>query len=177
MINLIGLTGLARSGKDTAANYITSLPHNYQTYAMAKPIKDACKIMFNWTDEHVYGDLKEVVCPIFGITPREAMQKLGTEYGRNMINNDIWTIRAELVIKANKRLVITDIRFDNEAEMIKRNGGIVVKIDRKNLPRIKGVENHDSELGISEQLIDEVIYNNQSLAMLYRKIDSVLFQY
>jgi hypothetical protein len=90
---LIGLTGKARSGKDTVAGYLNN-KHMFSHYWFSKPMKDACRTIFGWDDRHLYGDLKEVVDPVYGISPRVALQTLGTERGRNCINQDLWLTRA-----------------------------------------------------------------------------------
>ena len=176
MIKLMGLTGKARSGKDTTGDYL-SKKYGYHTFAMAKPIKEACRVIFGWDDRHLHGDLKEVVDPIYGVTPREAMQKLGTEYGRDMINTDIWAIRTKQEIKNNNLMVLTDLRYDNEAELILDMGGIVISVDRNLRGLINGVKNHKSELSISSNLITETVKNNGSLDDLYKKIDDIILRH
>jgi hypothetical protein len=172
MIKLIGLTGKARSGKDTIGDYLNTL--GYQPYAMAKPIKEACRAIFNWDDEHLYGDLKEVLDPLYEITPREAMQKLGTEFGRDMINARLWELRASSEISDSNYLVITDIRYDNEARLVLNHGGIVIHVERENRDEIKGVANHPSEHGVSPNLITTTITNNGTLDALYHKVVNAL---
>ena len=177
MIRLIGLTGKARSGKDTVGSYLAE-EHGYRTYAMASPIKEACRVMFGWDDRHLHGDLKEVIDPVYGVTPREAMQKLGTEFGRGMINTKLWELRAgqEILKASNHLVVVTDIRFDNEAELIKKLGGVVINIERPNRDEIKGVKAHQSEKGIKPELIDYNINNNDTLETLYSDTDFILRQ-
>ena len=172
MIKLIGLTGKARSGKDTVGEYLRK--YGYQPYAMAKPIKEGCRQMFGWDDRHLYGELKEVLDPAYGVTPREAMQKLGTEFGRNMISTKIWELRAAVEISNSNYLVITDLRFDNEAALVLSNGGIVIDINREGRDKINGAEDHSSESGISPELITKVIDNNGTIDMLYENVDSCI---
>ena len=172
MIKLIGLTGKARSGKDTVGDYLSE--HKYETYAMASPIKEACRAAFGWTDEHLFGDLKEVVDPLYGITPREAMQKMGTEFGRDMINPKLWELRAKHQIESTEYLVITDLRFDNEALLVLKHGGIVLNIERDTRDVINGVEGHSSEDGISKHLITRTIKNNGSLVDLYDRVKVII---
>mgnify|MGYP003673812060 FL=1 len=178
MIKLIGLTGKARGGKDAAGDHIRDMC-GFSAYAMATPVKEACRGIFGWDDRHLHGHLKDVLDPVYNVTPRAAIQKLGTEFGRNMINNDIWTIKAEQKIKRHSRLVITDIRYNNEAELILKNGGIIIDIKRRKSARalIFGMENHSSEKGISPSLITETVKNNGSLVDLYKKIDDIILNY
>lgn len=170
MKQIIGLTGLARSGKDTVALHLNENA-GYSSYAFAQPIKQACKVIFNWSKSHVNGELKEVVDPLYGVSPRMAMQSLGTEWGRESINSSIWLLRAQSEIQSNSKLVITDIRFNNEAELIKENGGIVIEVRRNDR---ESVYQHKSELGISPQLIDFTIDNNGSISELYNQVDEII---
>jgi len=57
--SLIGFLAKKRHGKDTSADYLVK-KYNYKKLSFAKPIKDACKILFGFTDEQLYGNLKEV---------------------------------------------------------------------------------------------------------------------
>tara|TARA_R110000822_G_scaffold28357_1_gene84286 strand:- start:213 stop:755 length:543 start_codon:yes stop_codon:yes gene_type:complete len=178
MIELIGLTGEARGGKDAAGDHIRNMC-GFSTYAMATPVKEACRVIFDWDDRHLHGHLKDVLDPTYNVTPRAAIQKLGTEFGRNMINNDIWTIKAENEIEWHPKLVITDIRYNNEAELILDCGGIIIDIKRRKSARalIFGMKNHSSEKGISPNLITETVKNNGSLDDLYKKIDGIILRY
>tara|TARA_R110000764_G_scaffold136846_1_gene224757 strand:+ start:110 stop:655 length:546 start_codon:yes stop_codon:yes gene_type:complete len=178
VIKLIGLSGKARGGKDAAGDHIRDMC-GFSTYAMAAPVKEACRVIFGWDYRHLHGHLKDVLDPIYNVTPRAAIQKLGTEFGRNMINNDIWTIKAENEIKARSNLVITDIRYNNEAELILENGGIIIDIKRRKSARalIFGMKNHSSEKGISSNLITEIVTNNGSLVDLYKKIDDIILKH
>lgn len=170
---LIGFAGEARSGKDTAANHLND-NHGFSLYAFAQPIKKACRTVFGWGEEHVNGSLKEVIDPLFNISPREAMQTMGTQWGREMINQDIWLKRAEYEMMTNNALAVTDVRFDNEANLIRSRGGIVIKITRQNKDKVL---NHKSEAGISSELVDYEIENNGTLSELYQAIDLVINNY
>jgi len=177
---LIGLTGKARSGKDTCGREL-QLMTDITPYAMAQPIKEACAVIFNWDHRHLHGELKEVIDPVYDVTPREAMQKLGTEYGRGMINTNLWELRAVAEIEAKQAkgeaMVITDLRFDNEAQMVRSMGGIVIEVVRDNPDNIQGVKGHASEQGISTNLIDFTLENNGTFQQLYTALYNTLGEY
>jgi hypothetical protein len=67
-------------------------------------------------------------------------------------------------------MVIPDIRFENEAEWIRKNG-LLIRIVR---PDAMEVASHSSENGVSTEAIDEIIWNNGSLDLLYRKLNVVM---
>ena len=94
-----------------------------------------------------------------GRTPREAMQSLGTDWGRQLIDPELWLRaarhRAVLALDAGERVAFDDVRFDNEAEMIRRLGGVVIHVERPGMPCIAPA--HASEAGISPALVDATI--------------------
>ena len=133
--HIIGFMGKKRSGKDTAGDYLVKY-HGYKKYAFASSLKEICKSVFSFTDEQLNGDEKEVIDDYWGLSPRQALQYVGTDLFRNQISslipnmgNDIWVNVLERKLKEEtSNIVITDIRFENERAMVKRLGGIIVKI-------------------------------------------------
>jgi hypothetical protein len=155
---LIGLTGAAGCGKTTVAKML-----NIPMYNFAQPMKESCRIIFGWNDEHLHGDLKEIIDPNFGVSPRQALQTMGTDWGRNMITKDLWLKRAQIEINKHAELVIGDVRMNNEAELIKQNGGIIVHIVRGFKQEVRA---HVSEEGVADRLIDITLGNDGSLEHL-----------
>jgi hypothetical protein len=167
---IIGLTGKARSGKDTVAEHL-NIAHGFNHYWYSKPMKDALRAVFGWDDEHLYGELKEVIDVNYGVSPRVALQTLGTEWGRDCINKDIWINRAKSEMSKHENLVISDCRLNNEAQAILDMGGYIIQVVRSDA---KEVAAHSSESGISPELISFNIENNGTLQDLYRVVDYVL---
>ena len=135
-MKILAFSGRAQSGKDTLAKHVIQSNPVLETYSFADPIKDACDMLFGWDMRHREGELKEVVDPKIGVSPRYAYQTLGTEWGRNLINPNIWLMIAEnnlnRILNAGKIMVISDLRFLNEAEWIANNGGCIVSVARPN---------------------------------------------
>lgn len=167
---IIGLTGKARSGKDTVAEHLHEA-YKFHHYWFSKPMKEAAASIFGWSDAHLYGDLKEEIDTRYGVSPRVALQTLGTEWGRNTINSDLWILRAQKEMEQHTNIVISDCRFDNEAEAIIAAGGIVIEISRDNANQVAA---HSSESGISPHLVNYHIENNGTLPELYRAVDNFL---
>lgn len=172
---LIGLAGKAGVGKDTAADYLQA-KFDFVRYALASPIKEAIKAMFGLTDRHFERDMKEVVIPWIGKSPRQLAQLLGTEYGRNLIGEDIWLRMAKQRIMAAADvgapgLVITDVRFDNEADMIRNAGGRIIHVWRD---FAKPVAAHLSEAGVKIDSRDYVLRNNGSISVLFCGIEQII---
>lgn len=96
---------------------------------------------------------------------RRLQQVLGTEVGREVLGESIWVDTGmEKVAKVHARgvpVVVTDCRFDNEAEAVREAGGKVVRVVRPSLPA--PTDGHASESGISEHLVDREIVNDGTL--------------
>ena len=167
---LIGFAGKARSGKDTAGKYLVD---NYQfvRYSFAQPLKDGAKAMFNLTDEQI--ENKEKVIEPWGRSPRELYQLLGTDVARS-IDVRVWIKNAEMFIKkrAGLSVVITDVRFSNEAEWIRKQGGVVIYLESKT----RGINDgtgHASENGLTGDDVDLVIENDGTINALYEQVEGL----
>jgi hypothetical protein len=170
---LIGITGRKGSGKDTVGAILRTL-YGYRTLAYADPLKRACRDIYGLTVEQTDGPLavKEAVDPRWGLSPREIMQRFGTEVGRS-IHTETWTRAAMLRVEAEPGWwAITDVRFDNEAEVIHARGGIVLRVDRPGLGEGVGA-GHASE-AVEQIPVDFVIVNDGTMLDLAGKVRAIL---
>src|SRR3990167_4771395 len=119
----------ARSGKSTASEYI-SKHYNFKQIAFADSLKQICKIIFNFSDEQLYGKLKEIEDEHWRLSPREVMQIVATDLFRDGFDKDIWIKSAFRKINSEPNVdwVISDLRFVNEAKYIKQQNGLLVKL-------------------------------------------------
>jgi hypothetical protein len=166
---IIGFTGLAGSGKSTAADYLVK-QHGFVRTRFADSLKGMLRAM-GLSPAEIDGDLKEKPSALLmGKTPRWAMQTLGTEWGRKCIHHDIWVAlwqRTALdIIDHGGRVVVDDCRFDNEARIIHSMGGRLCKIVRHGAGT-KSV--HVSEQ--ADLAYDALVHNDGPLQELYGKID------
>lgn len=169
--DVIGLTGLAGSGKSTAAAYLAK-EHGYTRLRFAGPLKSMMRCL-GLDERHTDGDLKEVPHPVLcGRTPRHAMQTIGTEWGRDLIGPGLWVNVAEdsahRVLEEGGGVVFEDVRFDNEAEMIRRLGGIILRV----VGRGGAAGGHVSEAGISVPSL--LVRNEGSMDRFHWEIEKVL---
>jgi hypothetical protein len=153
---LIGLTGKAGVGKSTIA-YILAREYGYVCVPFAEPLKDMLRAI-GLTHDELYGDKKEVVNADYGVTPRHMMQTLGTEWGRNLIGQDVWVEawkRSLYRRYSNANIVVDDVRFLNEVAAVRALGGKVVNLNGS--PPLNDITNrHASE---SQDLpFDLVVY-------------------
>lgn len=164
--NLIGLFGVAGSGKSTAAAVLWT--EGYISVSFAQPIKDMINSL-NLFDESHWDDrdLKEKVIEDLGCSPRHLAVTLGTEWGRKMIREDIWILlakrRISRLLEQGYKVVVEDGRFQNEAEAIEELGGYTVKIERKGHSSTADA-NHSSESGIKSLHCQGRIVNEGTLA-------------
>jgi hypothetical protein len=183
-MKILGICGKKRSGKDTAGEYLIE-KYGYVRYAFGDPVKDVCRVMFKFTEEQLYGDKKEVLDERWGISPREAFQKIGTDFCQHAIHKIIpditgevrtrhfWTKHFEIwldeQVKINPdiKVVITDVRFKHEAKVIKKLGGSVLKILRNGVPK----DDHISETELENVSASSIVENNGTLEDLYKKLD------
>jgi hypothetical protein len=166
--DLVGICGAAGCGKDTLAEML-SITEGYTIYRMADPIKRGLEKMFDlhrsvWDDRRN----KEAVIEDINASPRELAQTLGTEWGRLCINPDLWVILADREFNEVKRMIVPDIRFNNEAEWIARKGGTLIHIVRPGQAFIPE-NDHASEAGIHRDLINHTIYNDSSKSDMCQK--------
>ena len=195
---VFGVMGKKRSGKDTIADLLVNT-YNFERYSFAIPIKEGCKHLFGFTDEQVYGDLKDVVDYNWGITPRVALQVIGTEIFQYDLHKHIpelksvgrahWVKRFEMwyndkIIIENEmnnfvddgtfHVVIPDVRFQHEIDGIRKVGGKIIKVVR---PSLNFVDEHPSEM--EQELItdiDYIVVNDSDIPTLYKKIDQIIIE-
>lgn len=187
---LIGLCGLIGSGKNTVAEHLME-QHYYISVSFAETLKDAAACIFGWDRDMLEGATPEARAARelkdewwserlgFDVSPRYMLQYMGTEVMRNNLHPDIWTLSAEKLIKENpwEQYVFTDVRFPNEAAMIRRIGGKVWHVRRGELPEWFGQNPehiHASETAWNNETFDATIYNDGTIEDLKTTIDNLL---
>lgn len=174
---LIGLAGRARSGKDTAAQHLLN-NHGFQSYAFADPLRDGLMHILNLSPCDFEGEQKEQALPWLGRSPRELMQSLGTEWGRNSVHPELWLLLAaqnlDLLARTHdtaRGFVVSDVRFNNEADFIRKRGGVVLHMDRVVASPVKP---HSSENGIQIALGDLRLKNDGSFDELFTNVNDIV---
>lgn len=164
---IIGIGGLKNAGKDTFANAVFSNLNmigysDVEVVHFADALKDIYEIITGRsrgaTQEH-----KDTVLPEYNMTERQWLQKVGTELFRDQLHPDVWVNALETRYPYDN-IIIADVRFDNEVEWIKNNGGVFVYIKTDKEP-----DGHKSENTSIIDLADFVIENNGTLAEFIQK--------
>lgn len=139
-VALLGFVGAKGSGKDTAASFLADL--GFVRVAIADPLRVAAQALFALPDEYTVGDKKEKAGPL-GISYREGMQLLGTDFLRDLLPQRLpqrilhaspltallrETVRAHL--EQGRKVAVTDVRFADEAATILELGGRLVLVER-----------------------------------------------
>jgi hypothetical protein len=178
---IIGVTGKAGCGKNTVADYLRDT-YSFKTLAFADPIKDMlCSLLSISREELELEKVKSIPHPILGVTARSALQTLGTEWGRDRVNSNLWAriVEDRIKVSGSPMHVISDLRFLNEAEMVVRNKGTIFYVIREDTnDRIQGEteKSHASE-GNYDKILKAykdraiTIANNGSIEDLHQKLD------
>jgi hypothetical protein len=175
MSRLIGIAGRAGSGKDTAGARLVE-QHGFRQYAFADPIRAMLGALGAFpAADLIDRDAKEATIDWLGKSPRQMAQTLGTEWGRELVHPQLWVLMAQRRWEAfrsiGESLVITDVRFENEVNWIKDQGGVVIYLDR---PGVASVSAHASEQFDLSKVADSVIRNDGTVGDLNDMIDYLL---
>ena len=177
MTRLIGLYSNAPgSGKSTVA----SMTWDFKKMSFASPMREFCANLLSALGHDGVAlledrDKKEKRIAEIGVSPRQMMQTLGTEWGRSCIHPELWVMVAAGAVEQQRKLgrdvVIDDVRFPNEAEMIRRLGGELWLVDR---PGVVYEGEHASEGALADVLPDVVVHNSGSLEHLREVVAALL---
>jgi len=173
-MKLIGLAGKARCGKDTVADILGD-EFVVVSYGFADPLKEAAAVLLHRSEQDIYGDFdfdREAILPEWGFSIRHFLQVLGTEGMRKLFGEEFWITRLGLELDTLKSdAVITDVRFENEAEFIRKRGGQIWHVYRPDPSGLNDqAQAHASEAGVAMLLGDRVIKNTGTLKELEAKV-------
>ena len=207
---IVSISGLIGSGKDTIADYLVTY-HGFKRLSFASTLKDAISVVFGWDRELLEGTTKysrewrEQVDTWWAerlnmpnLTPRWILQYWGTDVCRANFHDDIWIASLEhRLFNIKDNIVITDCRFKNELEAIKRAGGVTIRVERGEHPEwydaalavnkgprhigwAIGVRNlelakvHPSEYSSIGLDYDHLVDNNGTIDDLHQRIKSIV---
>jgi hypothetical protein len=182
---VIGLAGHAGAGKDTAAAYLVQR-FGFVQAAFADPIRSMALLLLEeagidhrWLTDRAY---KELRIPGLGVSARALMQTIGTEVGRHL-HPSIWTRHMALRLglagaglpntyPVHDRIVVSDVRFENEAHWVHLVGGKVIRLHRN---QAAAVRTHASEAELLTLAADVELHNHgEHFAGLHGLLDGAM---
>lgn len=179
---LIGITGYARSGKDTFAARLTEA-HGFAKASFAQPVKDAALrldplIPFGASHPQSTARLSWLVgrdgweyAKDFYPEVRRTLQRLGTDAIRTL-DPDFWVRMAVGKLDPAQPTVFTDVRFPNEADAILASGGHLVRVTRPDQQLTK--DRHPSETAMDNYEVQWTILNQGTVADLHGMADNFM---
>lgn len=167
---LIGISGLAGSGKSTVAKYLVE-EYGFTEVSFAAILKNMLATM--GLPEPSNRNDKEKNVEGFDFSWRHAAQCLGDEYGRKCLDQNIWVKMTMRNLEEGKDYVFSDIRYDNEASAIECKGGINIKLEGRSVD-LGNCAKHASEAGISEHLIHYTFNNSGGIDYMKSWIDDLV---
>lgn len=171
---LIGLVGYAGAGKDAAAEGLVQI--GWERVAFADPLRQMALAIDPYIPCHagVSGRLSSYVeamgWPKAKQHPevRRLLQAIGTEAVREIIGPNTWVeLARKKICDSTKSIVVTDVRFANEAAMIRGLGGVLVRVVR---PGIGPINNHVSDSAVADVIVDATVDNDGPLDDLHAAI-------
>ncbi len=171
---ILGLLGRSLSGKSTAADYYRDR-YGFTVVNFADGLKDVLRHVLGLSEAQVRGDLKDVVDPRWGGTPRDIMIRLGLG-GRQILWPEVWVEACfrridRLRDDPNKRLfAIGDVRYESECRAIVDHGGAVLKLAR----RVTDIPTEASVDEVPADLIWNTVENETTSADELRAILDVI---
>lgn len=202
---IIGVCGFIGAGKDTIADYLVNI-HQFRRDSFAGTLKDAVSAVFGWDRTMLEGrtrqarEWREQVDSWWAqrldmpdLTPRLVLQLWGTEVCRRGFHDDIWIASVENKLRSSQDdVVISDCRFPNEIDSIRRAGGKIVWVRRGQMPdwydtavaanqgdskarlELELRKIHVSETAWAGTEFDAVLDNNESLDVLYDQVNNLV---
>lgn len=173
---IIGLSGYAQSGKDTVAQILVE-DYGYTRLAFADIIKKACYALnpiisldgmrlSHAVEKYGWDGAKQVP------EVRRLIQAMGTEVGRELIDPQIWVELTMYAVSNTDKIVLSDVRFRNEAEEIKWRTGQIWRISR--IERGAPINLHRSETDMDTWNFDQYLANNGTIDELKDEIELVM---
>jgi hypothetical protein len=161
---------------------VASFLTEYRKVAFADPLYECVSAITSIPVEQLKDRaVKEQTIRWLGRSPRQMLQTLGTEWGRDVVHDELWVralfnrIASDLGRRAN--VVITDVRFENEAAPILEYGGEVWRVIRPGASCLSGeTSSHPSEAGIPDSMVSRVILNDGTLDDLKRKVQEAIIR-
>lgn len=195
----IGLMGYARSGKDTAGKHLVDAL-GYTRVGFADGVRESllaldpivyADVQWRVSETRNVTDPRNAVASTFRLSDvvehvgwerakdevpevRALLQRMGTEAVRDVIGDDTWVRLASRKIGSlwgqHIPVVVTDVRFPNEAAKLRELGFTLVWVSR---PGCRPANAHASEVGLSAADADAVVINAWDEEALFAQVSEL----
>ena len=178
-MKLIGLySPYPQMGKNTFAGELERLQPDTKTLSFAYAIRETAVTLvaefFEGGEREVWEWLSDErkdhkLIPTLNVSLRHLLRTAGTEWGRRLIHPDIWVLRAQKALQRqhNRPLVIfDDMRFENEYAMLRKEGGVLIRIERRG---VKPAKSHESDARLEAHEFDYHVSNDGDVEELQAK--------
>lgn len=189
---IIAICGKRGHGKSCITKHVTE-NYIFKSLAFARPLKEAVRAVFGFSDDQLYGEAKEQVDPLWEVTPRQVLQVVGTNLFRDELPkhipqlSDIW-VKACIndILKDKVNTIIEDCRFPSELHALRnlstaypdlRINVRVLRVIRPHYVSDPAFANHPSETALDDVEAyppDVIVRNDGTVQELLAKVDSVL---
>lgn len=169
-----------QSGKSLVARYLEEF-YGYKIVPFAKTLKEMLVPMltaYGYSEHearHYIYNYKQHRLDYLGVTVRHLLQTLGTEWGRQCVHPHLWTECWRRQVSNAPYVVVDDVRFPNEAELVRKvrgaDQGELWCVERASAVR---ESEHASEGSLDLWAFDELVYNNGTVSELYERIDKLM---
>ena len=163
---LIALGHKSRVGKDTAADTIGDITEGtIHRLSFAKPLYEIVQGIQRILNVELKKD---------GTLMQRVGTILRTHYGPDVFVRILAGIIDEkLAANPDCHIIVTDVRLENEFDMLKSKNFTMIKIDRSDRP-IDRDPNHISETALDNAIFDHVIENDGTIESFREKIVELL---
>jgi hypothetical protein len=161
-MQIIGLIGKKQSGKDEFCKHLAKLTTVRRLAfgdALKREVASGCRVSVDYINEHK---------PAF----RLILQGWGTDFRRGLFGEDYW-VKQLPPFNPYALNVVTDVRFENEVQLIKRSGGLLLRIERRGL----STDLHPSETSVDDVEVDYIVENHGTLVEFYAAVESFFHDY
>ena len=166
---LIGITGYARTGKDTVANRLVT-EHEFTRIGFADKLKQLARMIDPEIDQLLnivtWEEVKQIT------RYRKLLQDLGNS-ARIVISDTVWIDAVMSNINKHKNVVIPDVRYPNEFDAIKNANGYMIRVKR---PGVGPLNDHITENIHDTFTVDATIINDSSISTLNFMTDEMVYE-
>jgi hypothetical protein len=166
----VGLSGYARSGKDTVASFLVA-EYGYRQIAFADRLRELVVSLFPSVAEVVNdagGDWEKAK---EDPEVRRMLQGVGVA-ARNHIGPNVWITAALGSVGKSEKIVVSDMRFINEADALAARGAALFRIER---PGTKAINNHVSETALDRyDGFHAVLVNDDTIEVLHDRVRTAI---